>query len=332
MERKQILISAVVVGLLLALAVGMSISQAQEPEPSGESETGIQGEVGTLAAADVVSNAISYQGVLKENGNPVNGTRAITFTLYSDASCSTVEDTIVKSSVPITDGLFSVKLSVDQSDFNGQRLWLAPEVNGTAIGCQEIMAAPYALSLRPGAIISDTSSRAVLNRSWTTGSPIVWGHKAGIYGSADISGLWLGSTYGVYGESENGYGVYGKSTNGTAVYGDGDVKQTLSGNGLVKAAVYADCDGGSSSIDRFFNNVNTTDIAISDWIGVGTCTIDVGFDLSDRYWVATIANVFANDHVITCNKSGTDDQNLLCTSWDTGSDSYSSTNITVLIY
>lgn len=246
MERKQILISAVVVGLLLALAVGMSISQAQEPEPSGESETAIQGEVGTLAAADVVSNAISYQGVLKENGNPVNGTRAITFTLYSDASCSTVEDTIVKSSVPITDGLFSVKLGVDQRDFNGQALWLAPEVNGTVIGCQEIMAAPYALSLRPGASISRET---------------LLGSNLNVYNGSP-GGLWMAVKAAISAWTNDGIAVRAVADSGTALSAHSNSGDAGYFNGRLH--VRREVSGNSTTPDEnvvFFENTSTTNQA-----------------------------------------------------------------------
>lgn len=243
MKRKQIIISAVVVGLLLVLAVGMSISRAQTTEPPEESETEIQGEVGTLAAADVVSNAISYQGVLKENGSPVNGTRTITFTLYSDEACSTDEDTIVKSSVPITDGLFNVKLGVTTGDFNGQRLWLAPEVNGTTIGCQEIMAAPYALSLRPGAsIVRETTLGS--NLKVYNGSP---------------GGLWMVVKAAISAWTNDGVAVRAVADDGTALSGHSNSGDAGSFNG--RLYVKREVSGSSTAPDQnvaFFENTSTS--------------------------------------------------------------------------
>jgi hypothetical protein len=251
MKSQRILIGAFALGLLLVLAVGLSL--AQEPEP-GE----IMQSRGEVSIAGTVSSKISYQGVLKEGGAPVNGTRAITFTLYSDDACSAEVYTIAKNAVSVTGGLFSVDLPVNHSDFNGQPLWLEAEVGGTRVGCQEILPVPYALSLRPGAIISGTAYQAFRVNSYapTGSSPAaivgivneaedgvgvfaknytssagatgtgVWGATdspagKGIYGQATSSS---GLNYGVYGSSSSpdGYGIWGTNSSGVGVYGNGD--------------------------------------------------------------------------------------------------------------
>lgn len=196
-----------------------------------------------------VGSKISYQGMLKENGNPLTGSRDMTFRLYSDDTCSTqVGSDIVKSGVQVTDGLFSVDLEVDHYDFNGQGLWLEVEVGGTTIGCQEILPVPYALSLRPGTRIqgeatdwhavwafntaSTGGSHGVVGRSQSqdgcgvkgenyAGGYGVYGYSSrhGVHGEAYVTS---GTTYGVYGkaQSSDGYGGYfeNTATSGHAVY------------------------------------------------------------------------------------------------------------------
>jgi len=73
MKELKFLACVLIVGLLLALAwsVGLGLAQGQEP-PEGEVQP--QGEVSIAAT---VGSKFSYQGVLKENGSPANGTPAL---------------------------------------------------------------------------------------------------------------------------------------------------------------------------------------------------------------------------------------------------------------
>lgn len=324
-------------GLLIA---GRAVAQA--PTKIVGSSEFIEGQGAVIMATDVVSSAISYQGVLEENNSPVTGERAMTFTLYSEATCDGPSSvaSIVKPTVSVNDGLFMEKLNFDHDHFDGQALWLGIEVEGAEFDCQEILAAPYALSLRPGAVIRDSTTDAGLNRAWTVGfPPHQLQYKAAVYGRT-TSGVAL--TYGVYGGSEgtgtgvygvsgSGVGVYGSSSFGTAIYGAGDVRQSLNGNGLIKAAVYAYC-APSPTRHRFFNNVNDTAITVSGGAGSGSCVIDVGFDLGDRYWVVTALPAGATDDVFgSCTYDGTPDDELNCyVDDDTGTGT--SRNIMVLIY
>lgn len=154
MKTVKFLPHVLLIGLLLALEGSVGLGLAQVPELPEEVQP--QGEVSIAAS---VGSKFSYQGVLKESGSPVTGSRDMTFLLYSDDTCTTqVGSDIVKSGVQVTDGLFSVELDVVHGYFNGQGLWLEVEVGGTKIGCQEILPVPYALSLRPGAQIKSNSS------------------------------------------------------------------------------------------------------------------------------------------------------------------------------
>lgn len=82
-----------------------------------------------------VASKISYQGQLTDSaGNPLDGAYDIEFLLYDAASGgSQVGSTITKNDVQVNNGLFNVKLDVDQADFDGQGLWLQVKVEGETL-------------------------------------------------------------------------------------------------------------------------------------------------------------------------------------------------------
>jgi hypothetical protein len=238
MERRRIMTrnsSYVILGVLLALLLGVGVSGAEGVEPLEEldlvGDSGLNN--GLLAEGEVwlaatISQKISYQGVLKEDGNPVTGDRNMTFKFYSDDSCTNLVQSVGPISVSVSDGLFSTEVSVDQSNFDGQGLWLEVEVGSTTIGCREILPVPYALSLRPDAdVVGDVSGKSVVyvKNTATTGESRGIGattdssteDSAGVYGYASASS---GETYGVRGVSDSpaGRGVYGKAPK-RGVYG-----------------------------------------------------------------------------------------------------------------
>jgi predicted outer membrane repeat protein len=133
----------------------------------------------------------------------------------------------------------------------------------------------------------------------------------GVYGEtnststneAGVKGASTSSAAGGYFTSSSGYGVYGSTssasdfggyfsnstttTSGGALYANGDAKQSLAGDGFVKAGLYVDCGNSTSLIVRSFNNVNTTPITVINGASVGRCTVDFGFNVSNRYLTAT---------------------------------------------
>lgn len=195
MKRKQMLISAVVLGVLLALAAGLS--QAQGPEPP-EGEVQPQSE----AAAAAVWNAIPVQGRLTDDsGNPINGTRTITFTLYDQylggaILCQDDDD------VEIANGLFNANMNFcTSSDINGRALYLGIKVedDDEMTDRQPIYPVPYAFSLRPGAVISDTRDGILTVRSTGSGDDDALFARADGWGEAvtaharDGTGIWVTS-------------------------------------------------------------------------------------------------------------------------------------------
>lgn len=348
MKRQWFLNSTLIVALALALVAGSSTELAgvlaQGPELSaGEAQT-----QGDLAIAAVVESKISYQGMLEESGQPVTGSRDMRFRLYSNSTCTTqVGSEIIKNSVQITAGLFSIELPVTQSDFNGQGLWVRTRVGATWIGCQEILPVPYALSLRPGAkiegapgltgnLVGASTADSKVKGSLVQGMVLA---AAGVYGFNSAIG------FGVYGETQGDLGVagvYGTSNHqnsaggrfvnnagGFAGYFEGDVGQSRAATGLVKAAVYAHCGNTGSTVYRHFNNVNSSAFTIVNGTGAGMCIIDLNFDLRDRFMV--VSSYGALMHSAGCHiRPGTTDE-LTCLRWSTAGSGING-GIMILVY
>jgi len=165
MKKAKFLVGGFAVALLLALAVGLVLAQGPE---GTENEAGATGEVGAMT---ITPGAIPIQGRLTDaGGNPLaDGDYSVTFRLYESETGGTpiCADT---NTVTVQDGLFSSYMDYCYDDLYGQKVWLAVEVEGDGEMSprQPIYAVPYALGLRPGAIISDT--RDVILKVQSTGS------------------------------------------------------------------------------------------------------------------------------------------------------------------
>jgi hypothetical protein len=229
MKTRNILL--ILATLLLALALSM-VALAEPPAPGTASD---------ITLAGTVASKISYQGRLTDaGGNPLTDTYNLVFQLWNDATAgSQVGSDIVRNSVSVNNGLFTVDLDVPQSAFNGQALWLRIQVGGQWLTPrQELIPVPYALSLRPGAWIQGniTSTAVVTVTNQATGGRGVIGiadnySGIGVYGSGGFGvgvqgngemgvkgvgsvgpGVWGEGATGVYGRSANGYGVWGSTS------------------------------------------------------------------------------------------------------------------------
>ncbi len=212
MKKRRLLVSLLIAGLALLLLAGWGRAQLLERTTRAPREA--------VRMAQVVTDTFSYQGVLQESGGLVDGSREMVFTLHTDSACATQVGDALTQTVAVDDGLFSVGLNFDAAHFNGQALWLETAVEGTAIGCQPLQTTPYALSLRPGAVISgpvSSDAQLVHVRSGATtpeegvvGAQIAGrtsqGYPVGLYGYAYDYG-----SVGVWGlsDSEFGWGVNG---------------------------------------------------------------------------------------------------------------------------
>ena len=232
--KKFPFIVGVIVVLVLAAGVAGAIPNQQPEAPSG------------VTAA--VTSGISYQGRLTSPGGaPLNGTYTMRFVLYDTAVAGSALWDSGDMSVAVSGGLFTVILGVDQSDFNGQAVWLNIIVDGETLSPrQEILPAPYALSLRPGADIeSDSISAAdaiVAGYAPATGTALYADANggAGLFGDSELSyGVWgsSDSSWGGYFTSQDGYGLR-VDTNGTDHYDHGAYITSEQGY-----AVYAQSSG-----------------------------------------------------------------------------------------
>jgi hypothetical protein len=247
MKSHRVVLTTAVLVVLLILTAGYTLagsSQAnQDPEPQSP-----------LAPSGEVNRTFTYQGVLKENGQPVTGSRGMDFFLYSDSTCTTRFYDISFAHVPISNGLFTVELPVQNYVFDGEAVWLQAEVAGQKLGCQKITPVPYALSLVPGSwmlgSVTGDAMLEVVNQSNTGGGSgiSVTTHAPegrALVGRADSA---TGLNYGVYGAtgSPGGYGVYGWNAGGVAVGAHGAIQSTaetvlyLSPHDLVQRARASD--------------------------------------------------------------------------------------------
>jgi hypothetical protein len=205
--------------LMLALVAGASLALGA---PS----------LAALNAADAagpqaaVGSGFTYQGRLTDgDGNPINDTCSLDFALWDAESDGSVIGHQLVTGVEVADGYLAVLLnSSDQlgaDAFTGEARWLKIGVKCSADaswitlpGRQLLSAVPYALSLRPGAMISGTiPGQSILIVSNGEG-----GGNGLIGFSHDATGVYARSidSFGMQGISDNYIGVYGQSTYDTA--------------------------------------------------------------------------------------------------------------------
>ncbi len=189
----------VIIMLTLALTVGLTRAQGidQPQDPTGTTV--------------VVPGAIYIQGRLTDaDGTPLSGAYTLNFALYDvetggTALCSQ------SHSVTVDQGLFDSYLDNCYNDLWGQKVWLGITVSGDAemTPRQVIYPVPYALTLKPGALISGT----------VDGILTVYG-SGGAGGTSDYDGLMAyahGGGEAVSADAENGYGVYAHSLGSSAI-------------------------------------------------------------------------------------------------------------------
>lgn len=238
---KNALIAALALALLLTLWVPLSQAQIQFGNDPATTRPDRPASV---------ASEIPIQGRLTNaSGNPLSGSYNMIFKIYDIAvgGSALCQDSL--SGVTVNSGLFSVSMYCNASNFDGRALWL-----GITVGAdlemtprRQIYNVPYAMSLRPGAIISDTiGSEPLLHiENWGIG-----GRGLRSYAMASTS-----ANYGVVGASRSpdgfggyfyntggGIGLRGESDTGVALRasGTGTIQSTadsyvfVSGNGLVK--------------------------------------------------------------------------------------------------
>jgi hypothetical protein len=104
----------------------------------------------TIPPAAPIGTAFTYQGYLKDGGEPANGTYDFRFLLFDAPGGSQVGPMVSADDVPVTEGIFTVQLDFGDV-FDGTSLWMEIEVQGPGGGGyttlsprQPLTAVPYA--------------------------------------------------------------------------------------------------------------------------------------------------------------------------------------------
>ena len=118
-------------------------------------------------------------------------------------------------SVAVNDGLFETRLAITTDIFNGEELWVAQTVDGELLTPrQEILPAPMAHTLRPGAVVKGTANAIPNNYLLEVdmNNDVFAFNRGAITGKTTTGNA-------IYGLAENGRAIYGQTENGYAVYG-----------------------------------------------------------------------------------------------------------------
>ncbi len=146
--KRYLTVMALTIGVAVLVSASVAVALARETGPPSQ-----------MAAPTALGSAFTYQGQLKAGGNPVNDTCDMAFRLYDEASDGSQVGTAISTTVPITDGLFTVQLDFGGSAFDGDARWLGIKVKcpGDAdygqLSRQALTATPYSLyALSTGAL------------------------------------------------------------------------------------------------------------------------------------------------------------------------------------
>ncbi|MBC7226206.1 MAG: hypothetical protein H5T61_03115 [Thermoflexales bacterium] len=277
MKNRWILLSGILAVLVLALTAGLTLAQGPEP-PEG----GVQPQ-GDVSIRELMGTAFTYQGQLKKDGNPVNGTCDFQFSLWNAASGGgQLGLTLTRSDVDVNNGLFTIPdLSFGADRFNGDARWLeiavrCPAASGsytTLSPRQKLNPAPYALAL-PG----------LWTRQHATSPSLIGGYSGN------------GVTSGVMGATISGGGAPSHINSVTDDYGTvggGYENRAGDGTGSVADKPYATVGGGSGNTAG--GEGATVSGGVQNTASGGHATIGGGiYNQVTASWDATIGGGYGN--------------------------------------
>jgi hypothetical protein len=110
----------------------------------------------TGSVAAQTNTTFTYQGELRESGEPADGSFDMDFALWdAPGGGSQVGSSVQVVDQPVSDGLFTVELDFGAEVFDGSQLWLEITVEGTTLAPrQPITNAPYSIQTR-GIFVDD---------------------------------------------------------------------------------------------------------------------------------------------------------------------------------
>jgi hypothetical protein len=146
---------------------------------------GLIGWMALTLASPLVAQPFTYQGFLKQNGQPVNGTVSLTFRLYNALTGGSQVASPINQTVNVQNGLFTVELNFGNV-WTGADRYLEIQVGSTTLSPRvKITPAPYA---------SFAASAGFAQRPWqSAGSNIFYTDgNVGIGTSSPFARLSLG--------------------------------------------------------------------------------------------------------------------------------------------
>lgn len=349
MSTKRLLLTILAASaVMLAVGIGLRFAGSARALPPAQA-----------VAPPRTGVIIPYSGNLSdEGGQPVaDGAYDFAFALYAAESGGEPAWTETHEGVTVQGGAFTALLGnatlLPEEALDGDARWLEVSVRGPGEAEYTLLSPRQELSaaaLAGEAVLTNGSScwHTHWGETWTgSGNGLVLQGDSDGYATLYARDISPNGGFGVYGRSDHGtgagvygwgngavgVGVFGRGT-GAAIYGDGDVKQNRTGDGLVKAGVYVNCNNDLLlGTIRDFNNVNSEDIIPSPGLVNGECTLDFGFDISDRFWVATadMGGLAQGAYGATCMLGNSNDQ-LVCFRYLASTGVGNDGNIMVLVY
>ena len=254
MSKKRT-ISLLFVAAMLVLVVGASLAL-------GSSSLAALGRADAASPQAAVGSGFTYQGRLTDGGgNPINDTCDLDFTLWDAENGGSVVGHQFVTDTVVTDGYLTVLLNdSDQfgaDAFTGEARWLKIGVKCSAdagwnflSGRQLLSAAPYALSLRPGATVSGAvSGGPVLKVVNQTGNTALYA-QGDVAQNAGAAGLVKAAVY-------------------------------VECKGHLPPPPHRYFNTVSDTV---------TSLDVGYFPVAGTCVLDFDFDLSQRFWIAMAYN------------------------------------------
>ena len=289
MKNRLVVIMIVVLLSLLGGGVGATAGQlTQAPADQKSSPQQQPGQIKLeFSPSLAIGSGFTYQGRLVIGGNPASGNYDLVFTLFDAATGGNqIGSPITVLTQTLSIGTFTVPLDFGSSAFQGDARWLQISVRPSGSPTYTILSprqaltpAPYALSLKPGAVISGAISNGgvLTTRANSHFGYALEGDNAdgiGIYGTSINS-------RGVVGESTNGNGTYGTSSNGDGVQGfsgnaNGVEGFSVNGNGVTGQTGGAGDVGVRGIADNGTSAKGVSGSSVSGFGGYFTSTNGVG--------------------------------------------------------
>jgi hypothetical protein len=235
----------------------------------------------TLSAYAQSSTAFTYQGFLRDNGQPANGTYDLRFALYDSLSGGNQIGSIVfVEDVTVADGLFTVEVDFGTAPFNtGARRWIEIGVRpGNSTGGHSLLTPRIELTPVPYALYAQNIANNAVSANQLANDPNALSKVSG--GNLSITDGFLKKGKHVYFRADGlvGYGTY--SYNGQ-IYDD--LAPSFPQNGFY-ALRFLNSDITSTNV-----TVDHADAGLANQDNVGT---RVTVPVSGYYFIQFDANVY----------------------------------------